>query len=75
MEVKIGIQHAAREVVVETDEDRDAIVAKVSAAVSQDTVLDLTDTKGRTIMIPGSKVAYVEIGGGVAGQVGFGARS
>lgn len=71
MEVKIGIQHAAREVIVETDDDRDAIVAKVTAAVSGDTVLDLTDTKGRTIMIPGSKVAYVEIGGGVAGQVGF----
>jgi len=71
MEVKIGIQHAAREVIVETDEDRESVVAKVSAAVSGDTVLDLTDTKGRTIMIPGSKVAYVEIGGGVAGQVGF----
>lgn len=71
MEVKIGIQHAAREVVVDTTEDRDAIIAQVTSAVTDDSVLSLTDTKGRTVVIPGSKVAYVEIGGGAAGAVGF----
>ena len=34
-------------------------------------MLALTDTKGRRIVVPGAKVAYVEIGTGVAGQVGF----
>ncbi len=29
------------------------------------------DPKGRHIVVPGDKLAYVEIGGGVAGQVGF----
>ncbi|MCY7401638.1 MAG: DUF3107 domain-containing protein [Nocardioides sp.] len=71
MEVKIGIQHAAREVVVDTNDDREAIIEKVTAAVSDDSVLSLTDLKGRTVVIPGSKVAYVEIGGGTAGAVGF----
>ena len=34
-------------------------------------VLTLTDTKGRRVVVPGAKVAYVEIGTGVAGTVGF----
>ena len=34
-------------------------------------VLTLTDTKGRRTLVPADKIAYVEIGGGVAGQVGF----
>jgi len=70
MEVKIGIQHANRELVVETAEDLDSVEKKVSEAVA-DGVLTLTDTKGRRIVVPGDRISYVEIGGGVAGQVGF----
>ena len=36
-----------------------------------DGVLALTDTKGRRILVPAARIAYVEIGGGVTGQVGF----
>jgi len=70
MEVKIGIQHASRELVVETAEDLDTVEKKVAEAVAEG-VLTLTDTKGRRIVVPGDRIAYVEIGGGVAGQVGF----
>ncbi|MEO5852769.1 MAG: DUF3107 domain-containing protein [Nocardioides sp.] len=70
MEVKIGIQHANRELVVETAEDLDSVEKKVTEAVT-DGVLTLTDTKGRRIVVPGDRISYVEIGGGVAGQVGF----
>ena len=31
----------------------------------------LTDIKGRRVIVPGAKVAYIEIGTGVAGTVGF----
>ena len=34
-------------------------------------MLTLTDAKGRRVVVPGAKVAYVEIGTGVAGPVGF----
>ena len=34
-------------------------------------MLALTDSKGRRVIVPADKLAYVEIGGGVAGQVGF----
>ena len=43
----------------------------VAEAVTTDGVLALTDTKGRKVLVPAAKLAYVEIGGGVAGQVGF----
>jgi hypothetical protein len=71
MEVKIGVQHAARELVVETDESIDNVEKRISEAVAGDGVLTLTDTKGRKTVVPASKIAYVEIGGGVVGQVGF----
>lgn len=72
MEVKIGVQHAPREVLVETDESPEALEKLVSDAVgAEGGVLSLTDTKGRKVIVPASKIAYVEIGGGVAGAVGF----
>lgn len=71
MEVKIGVQHAPRELVVETDETPETVEKIVADAVAEGTVISLTDSKGRKIVVPGSKVAYVEIGGGVAGHVGF----
>lgn len=71
MEVKIGVQHAARELVVDTDESIDNVEKRISEAVAGDGVLTLTDTKGRKTVVPASKIAYVEIGGGVSGQVGF----
>lgn len=71
MEVKIGIQHSPRELVVDTDQQSEAIEKLVSEAVSADGVLSLTDTKGRKVVVPAAKLAYVEIGGGVVGTVGF----
>jgi hypothetical protein len=71
MEVKIGVQHAPRELVLETDTPSDEVLALVAEAVSAGGVLTLTDTKGRTVVVPADRIAYVEIGGGVAGQVGF----
>jgi hypothetical protein len=41
------------------------------ALASEGGVLSLTDTKGRRILVPGARLAYVEIGTGVAGMVGF----
>jgi hypothetical protein len=71
MEIKIGIQHAARELVLEVDESPEDIARAVDEAVVNDRVLTLTDTKGRSVMVPATKLAYVEIGGGVSGHVGF----
>jgi Protein of unknown function (DUF3107) len=71
VEVKIGIQHAPRELVVDTDETADAVEKMVADAVGSEGVLALTDSKGRKIIVPAARIAYVEIGGALAGQVGF----
>ena len=71
MEVKIGVQHAPRELVVDTDESAESVEKTVAEAVASGGVLTLTDSKHRKVMVPASKLAYVEIGGGVVGQVGF----
>ena len=72
MEVKIGVQQAQRELVVEVNETAEAVEKLVADALASDSgMLALTDTKGRRVVVPGAKVAYVEIGTGVAGTVGF----
>lgn len=72
MEVKIGIQHAPRELVVDTGETAEAVEKMVADAVgAEGGVLALTDSKGRKVIVPASRIAYVEIGGALAGQVGF----
>ena len=45
MEVKIGIQHAPRELTVDCQEDQQTVESKVTAALP-DGVLSLTDTAG-----------------------------
>lgn len=72
MEVKIGVQHAARELVIDTDQDAAAVEELVSKALQgEGGLLSLEDNKGRRTVVPAAKIAYVEIGGGVAGTVGF----
>jgi F420-0:gamma-glutamyl ligase len=72
VEIKIGVQQAQRELVLEVDGSAEDIEKMVSEALTSETgVIALTDSKGRRIVVPGAKVAYVEIGTGVAGQVGF----
>jgi uncharacterized protein DUF3107 len=72
VEVKIGVQQAQREMVVEVGESAEEIQQQVSDVLaSGEGVIVLTDVKGRRVVVPGAKVAYVEIGTGVAGAVGF----
>jgi len=71
MEIKIGVQHAPRELVIESAESVEEIEKAVEAAVSGEGVLSLTDAKGRRVLVPAGKLAYVEIGGGVSGKLGF----
>ncbi|MDX6325801.1 MAG: hypothetical protein QOK15_2155 [Nocardioidaceae bacterium] len=72
MEVKIGVQHATRELVIDTSLSTDEIEAEVSKALTGEAgVLSLVDIKGRRILVPSEKLAYVELGAPTTGQVGF----
>jgi len=72
MEVKIGVQNASRELVIDSDQSGADVEAAVSKAMSGDGgLLVLADAKGRKVLIPTDKLAYVEVGSPAAGQVGF----
>ena len=74
MEVRIGVQHATRELVIDSAESTDAILAAVTAAVTGEaSVLTLTDERGRQVLVPSDKLAYVEVGEPESRRVGFGA--
>lgn len=72
MEVKIGVQFAPRELVVESAQSPADIAAAVTEALSSESgVLTLVDEKGRQVLVPSSKLAYVEIDESVVRKVGF----
>ncbi|MEV1288161.1 DUF3107 domain-containing protein [Micromonospora sp. NPDC049679] len=74
MEVKIGVQYAPRELVVESAQSPAEIEQIVTDAIANEGTLSLTDEKGRRIIVPVSKVAYVEIAEASPRAVGFTAR-
>ena len=74
MEVKIGVQYAARELVIESNQSHAEIEDAVSKAMSESPgVLTLVDEKGRRVIVPVDKLAYVEIAESESRRVGFGA--
>jgi hypothetical protein len=71
VEVKIGVQYAQRELVVETSESAEAIEKLVADAIAGGGLLSLTDAKGRKVFVPTDRLTYVEIGPATVGHVGF----
>ena len=73
MEVKIGIQNVGRELIVETATSYEEIEAALAAAVKAEAgILILPDDKGRRVLVPASKIAYIECSGSESRRVGFG---
>lgn len=74
MEVKIGVQYASRELVLESTQSPDEISKAVDDALRADIgVLTLVDERGRRVLVPADKLAYVEIAESEQRRVGFGA--
>ena len=61
MEVKIGVQFGARELVIESAEKPEDIQAALDAALVKGGLFALVDEKGRRVVVPVDKLAYVEI--------------
>ncbi|MFE0460783.1 DUF3107 domain-containing protein [Kitasatospora sp. NPDC058965] len=73
MEVKIGVQNAPREIVIESPQTADEVENAVAKALDGTAKLfTLTDEHGRRIIVPSDRLAYVEIGEQAARKVGFG---
>ena len=72
MEIKIGVQDSPREVSLDSDLAPEAATAAIEAAIATGSLLSLTDDRGRTVLVPGSRITYVEIGAPSSRRVGFG---
>ncbi|OAH14442.1 DUF3107 domain-containing protein [Streptomyces jeddahensis] len=74
MEVKIGVQYAPREIVLESGQTAEEVEKAVSEALSgKSQLLTLVDDHGRKVLVPADRLAYVEIGEPTARRVGFSA--
>lgn len=72
MEVKIGVQFAPRELVLDSAQTPAQVADAVTEAIaSHEGVLTLVDERGRRVIVPVDKLAYVEIAEISARPVGF----
>jgi len=73
VEVKIGVQHTPREIVLESGQSAEEVERAVADALAgKAQLLSLTDEKGRKVLVPAERIAYVEIGEPTTRRVGFG---
>ena len=72
MDIELGIQNVARPVNFSTDESADNVSQAIAQAVADNTTIDLTDDKGRRIIVPAKELGYAIIGSETKHAVGFG---
>jgi hypothetical protein len=73
VEVKIGVQNVAREILLESSQAPEDVAASVAKAIAGGELLQLHDERGRLVIVPVASLAYVEIGEEESRRVGFGA--
>ena len=76
VDVRIGVTQAPRELNIELaeDVDRDDLKSRIEAAMAGvSDVLWITDKRGKDVVIPAAKIAYVELGSADSDRkIGFG---
>jgi uncharacterized protein DUF3107 len=76
VEVKIGVLHTAREIVLDSPQTPEEIQDLVGQALkSVDGQLTLTDDRGRKVIVPANLIAYVDISEADVRRVGFTANT
>lgn len=73
MEVKIGVQNVAREIVLESSQTPEEVAEIIQESLQNSPLLQLKDERGRLVVVPTKTLAYVEIGVEETRRVGFGA--
>ena len=70
-DVKSGISDSSHELNFECSNSQAEVIAKVNDAIKSSSVLSLSDSKGREILVPFNKISYVEVGESADRHVGF----
>jgi Protein of unknown function (DUF3107) len=72
VEIKIGVAESPRELVLSSTLTPDEVEKLVAEALKKDQgVLSITDEKGRRVVVPVSRIAYVDIAPADVRRVGF----
>ena len=71
MEITIGVQNLPREVTLDSDQTVEQVTKAVHEALAGQSALELTDQRGRRIIVPTAAIGYIEIGAETRGRVGF----
>ncbi len=72
MEIRIGVVQTTRELTLESNETPETVLKLVEEAIASDSLIALTDEHERRVIVPASKLAYIELGDPRSRQVGFG---
>ncbi|MFT0846652.1 DUF3107 domain-containing protein [Actinomycetaceae bacterium L2_0104] len=72
MEINIGVRNVARELNLEIDMSAEDLDAAVAEALEGKTPLKLSDSSGRSVVIPSDAIGYVEVASVQPRRVGFG---
>jgi hypothetical protein len=72
VEITIGVQNMARELSIEADLTAEQVAAALKDALSNDGLLELSDSRGRRILVPTKTIGYIEVGPEETRRVGFG---
>jgi hypothetical protein len=70
-DVKIGISDSTHELNIECENSQSEVIAKVNEAIKSSSVLSLSYSKGREILVPFNKISYLEVGESADRRVGF----
>ncbi|OZG67315.1 DUF3107 domain-containing protein [Bifidobacterium eulemuris] len=73
MDIELGIQNVTRPVNFSTDASADEVSQIIEQAVANGLTINLTDDKGRRIVVPAGALGYALIGSETKHAVGFGA--
>jgi len=72
MEVRIGVRDNPRELVFESTETADGLVARVNSAFAEGaSTVTFSDEKGRVLVVQTLSIAFLEIGAEESRRVGF----
>lgn len=72
MEINIGVRDVARELNLDIDLTAEELNKAVKQALSTGAPLELSDSAGRSVLIPASSIGYVEVASVQPRRVGFG---
>ncbi|MGO3041325.1 DUF3107 domain-containing protein [Ancrocorticia populi] len=72
MEINIGVRQAPRELNLDIDITAEELDKLVNAALENGSPLRLSDSSGRSVVVPADAIGYVEVASAHTRRVGFG---